>query len=127
MTMFFACIGGRKQRQFNCHFIRKQDSGELPLLPSPLSSLKIGVIPIPIEKRIPSLGIFHHLYRKRDLSDLNKFSKVLFPMKMRIKKSLLKESLPRFWRGEMYQTYIQYSTFSFILNSPSFTIFNSLG
>jgi hypothetical protein len=43
--MFIVCIGGRKQRRFNCHFIRKQDSGESPLLPSPLSSLKIGVIP----------------------------------------------------------------------------------
>jgi hypothetical protein len=27
------------------NYIRKQDSGESPLLPSPLSSLKIGVIP----------------------------------------------------------------------------------
>jgi hypothetical protein len=60
----------------------KQDYDESPLLPSPLSSLKIGVIPIPIEKRIPYLGIGHHLYRKRDLQDLNKFSKVLFPIKM---------------------------------------------
>jgi hypothetical protein len=55
---------------------------ESPLLPSPLSSHKIGVIPIPIEKRIPSLGIGHHLYRKRDLPGLNKFSKVLFPIEM---------------------------------------------
>jgi hypothetical protein len=74
MTMFLV-YGGRKQRRFNG--ILSADwrmAIESPLLPSPLSSHKIGVIPIPIEKRIPSLGIGHHLYRKRDLPGLNKFS-----------------------------------------------------
>jgi hypothetical protein len=46
MTVFLWCIGGRKQRRFNCHPpVGGQDSGESPLLPSPLSSLKIAVIP----------------------------------------------------------------------------------
>jgi hypothetical protein len=56
MTMFLVFIGGRKQRRFNGHFIRKQDSGESPLLPSPLSSLKIGVIPNSFTKKINYLS-----------------------------------------------------------------------
>jgi hypothetical protein len=37
--VFFGVLGGRKQRRFNWHFIRKKDSGESPLLPSPLPHL----------------------------------------------------------------------------------------
>ena len=77
MTIFIVCIGGRKQRRFNGILFSDKMTIESSLLPSPSSSLKIGVIPIPIEKRIPSLGIGHNLYRKRDLPGLNK----IFPNK----------------------------------------------
>jgi hypothetical protein len=46
MTVFLWCIAGRKQRK--SIVIRQsadKDSVESPLLPSPLSSLKIAVIP----------------------------------------------------------------------------------
>jgi hypothetical protein len=56
MTLFLVTIGGRKQRRFNRHFIRKQDYGESPLLPSPLTTHKIGVIPNFSTKRVKYLN-----------------------------------------------------------------------
>jgi hypothetical protein len=80
---FFEYMGGRKKRRFDRNFSQKINMlFRIAASSFPLSPLKFGVIPIPIEKRIPSSGIGHHLYRKRDLPDLNKFPKVLFPIKM---------------------------------------------
>ena len=45
MTMFLVCIGGRKQRRFTGILFSDKMTIESPLLSSPLSSLKIGVIP----------------------------------------------------------------------------------
>jgi len=45
MTMFLVCIGGRKQLRFSGILFSDKMTIESLLLPSPLSSLKIGVIP----------------------------------------------------------------------------------
>jgi hypothetical protein len=83
----FCCIGGKEAPAIHYSFYQKINFQVNRRCFLPFFSLKFIVIPIPIEKRIPSLGIGRHIYRKRDLSGLNKFSKVLFPIKMCIKGS----------------------------------------